>query len=185
MALITNAATRIDIVVRKESGSLGSDTITSDKSVKENQEEKQESESSSREDRLKKKIIRTAVTHTMSSVLQVGQQTANYITGGIGLYSGDSSYQDYCQRQVEIVTDTVNVASAIGLNTMYGTIYSGGNIGIGLLNGVIGGFSSLSSKYFKYARRHREYDYKVFKENNSIEYNRSRANINLTNGRLR
>ena len=181
MALTTNAATRVEIVVRKESGALETQA-NSDESVKAKQED---NDTSTYDDRLKSRIKRVALTHTMSAAMQITQQTAHYITGGIGVYSGDSSYQDYCQRQVEIVNDVVSTTSAFALNTMYGTIYSGGNIGVGLLNGVIGGMSSLTGKYFKYAARHRERDFKVFKENNAIEYNRSRANINLTNGRLR
>ena len=183
MALVTNAATRVEIVVKKEVGAIDTQT-NSDESVKAKQEDKEELEAA-KEARLKSRIRRVALTHTMSAALQIGQQAGHYITGGIGTYSGDSTYQDYCQRQLEIVTDTVGVTSSFALNTMYGTIYSGGNIGVGLLNGVIGGMSSLTGKYFKYAARHRERDFKVFKENNSIEYNRSRANINLTTGRLR
>ena len=37
----------------------------------------------------------------------------------------------------------------------------------------------------KYAGREREFNYKVFKENNAIEYQRARASINMTTGRLR
>lgn len=183
MAIISKATNRIDIVVSAEYSSNDNNTQDASTSPKENQEEKDNEEkvNISRS----KRITRTLLTHSMASGIQMTFQTLNYAVGGVGTYTGDESYQNYQQRQLEIFQDSQNVISSFGLNAMYGFIYSGGNPLVAGANALIGGASSLTSKYFKYAARHREYNFKVFKENNAIEYNRARANINLTYGRLR
>ena len=178
MAIISKATNRIDIVVRADYGNM-ENTQNSSTSPKEEQDEKEQSPTR------KSRAIRTLTTHALSSSITIAFQGANYAVGGSGIYTGDESFQNYQQRQIEIVQDVQNVASSVGLNAMYGLIYSGGNPLIGSINAGLGAMTSLTSKYVKYAARHREYNYKVFKENNAIEYNRSRANINLTNGRLR
>ena len=60
----------------------------------------------------------------------------------------------------------------------------GGPIGSAIGAGL-GAIQSGLSLAVKYAGREREFSYKVFKENNAIEYRRARASINLTTGRLR
>ena len=67
-----------------------------------------------------------------------------------------------------------------------GAVYGawGGPIGA-ILGATFGAISSGASTAVKYLGREREFNYKVFKENNSIEYQRARASINLTTGRLR
>ena len=179
MAIISKATNRIDIVVRADYGGATSDnTQSASTSPKEEQDLKTDEKRNTKQ-------IRTLTTHALSASLTIAFQGANYAVGGSGIYTGDESFQNYQQRQIEIVQDVQNVASSVGLNMMYGLIYSGGNPVVGAINAGIGAMTSLTSKYVKYAGRHREYNYKVFKENNAIEYNRSRANINLTNGRLR
>ena len=182
MAIISKATNRIDIVVRAEYSSVDTNTQDTSTSPKEEQEEKEEKSTNIARN---KRTTRTLLTHALSSGIQMTFQTWNYAVGGVGIYTGDESYQNYQQRQLEIVQDSQSVISSFGLNAMYGFIYSGGNPLVAGTNALIGGMSSLTSKYFKYAQRHREYNYKVFKENNAIEYNRARANINLTYGRLR
>ena len=67
-----------------------------------------------------------------------------------------------------------------------GAVYGawGGPIGA-VLGATFGAISSATSIGVKYAGREREFNYKVFKENNAIEYQRARASINMTTGRLR
>lgn len=186
MALITNAAQRIEIVVRKEIG-LGGDGASSDISPKDNQETNQQDKGGETKGltRLQKRVRTSLNMHAIATANQMINQTANYIVGGLGIYSGDSSLQDYAQRQVEKFTDTTGVLSSISMGAISGFMVSGGNIGVAAISAGISAASTLSSKYYKYAGRHREYYFKNFKENNAIEYNRSRANINLTTGRLR
>ena len=54
-----------------------------------------------------------------------------------------------------------------------------------IIGGSLGAISSGASIGAKYASRRRDFSYKIFKENNAIEYQRARASINYTTGRLR
>ena len=67
-----------------------------------------------------------------------------------------------------------------------GAIYGAWGGPVGAVLGVaFAGLTTASSIGMKYMQREREFNYKQFKENNSIEYRRARASINLTTGRLR
>lgn len=180
MALMTNAATRVDIVVSKVSG--GGDGDGSNESPKEQNEEKK---AEAKAQRIKQRTKRMITRKIIAATIQLTEQTVNYYNSGIGTYSGDSAYQDYQQRQAEKVLDTVNIGSSAGMGFMNGLMVSGGNPAVGLAVAGLQTITTLTSKYYKYAQRHRDYNLKTFKENNAIEYNRTRANINLTNGRLR
>lgn len=183
MALMSNAATRIEIVVSKgASGGSGNEETTSEESPKQKTEEEKKTEESARINARTKRMVSRKI---LGSAIQMTEQTANYISSGVGTFTGDSAYQDYVQRQSEKVLDTVNIGSSAGMGFVSGMAVSGGNPLVGLAVAGIQTISTLTSKYYKYAQRHREYNLKKFKENNSIEYNRSRASINLTNGRLR
>ena len=86
------------------------------------------------------------------------------------------------ERRFEIVQDATNFASSVAMGAAYGS--AGGPYGAAI-GAVLGAVSSGVSLAFKFAGRQRDFEYKVFKENNAIEYQRARASINLTTGRLR
>jgi len=67
-----------------------------------------------------------------------------------------------------------------------GAVYGawGGPIGA-IIGATLGAVSSSVSIGLKYAAKKEEYNYKAFKENNAIAYQRARASISLTTGRLR
>ena len=184
MALTSKAATRVEIVVTKNNAS-GSGGLASDTSPLESKGKTKKVSEEERQARLTARQNRLLMRHALGSTIQILEQTTNYAFRGIGLASGDSAYQDYMQRQSEKVLDSVGILSSMGMSFGAGMAISGGNVMIGLTNMAITSMSTLTSKYFKYAGKYREYNYKTFKENNAIEYNRSRASINLTNGRLR
>lgn len=129
-----------------------------------------------------KRVIKTNTTHALAVTKQVVDLGLEYWVSGLGNKNGDQAYQEQVQRQFEIVKDVTNVASSIGMGALYGSW--GGPIGA-VLGAVFGAVSSGVSTATKYAGREREFNYKAFKENNSIEYQRARANINMTTGRLR
>lgn len=129
-----------------------------------------------------KRVIKTNTTHALAVSKQVIDLGIEYWVGGLGNKYGDQAYQDNVQRRVEIVKDVTNVASSIGMGALYGAW--GGPIGA-VLGAVFGAVSSGVSTAVKYAGREREFNYKVFKEENAIEYQRARASISLTTGRLR
>lgn len=129
-----------------------------------------------------KRVIKTNTTHALAVSKQVVDLGIEYWIAGIGNKYGDQAYQDNVQRKFEIVKDVTNVASSIGMGALYGSW--GGPIGT-VLGAVFGAVSSGVSTAVKYAGREREFNYKMFKENNAIEYKKARAGINLTTGRLR
>ena len=83
---------------------------------------------------------------------------------------------------MEKVQDVTNIASSVAIGITYGSW--GGPVGAAF-GAAFGLITSGTSAVVKYAKRQRDFDYKVFKENNAIEYNKTRAGINLTTGRLR
>ena len=129
-----------------------------------------------------KRIIKTNTTHGLAVAKQVVDLITEYYVGGIGQRNGDQALQDQINRKVEIVKDTTNIASSIAMGALYGSW--GGPAGA-VLGATFGAISTGVSTAIKYANRERDFNYKVFKENNAIEYQRSRAGINLTTGRLR
>jgi hypothetical protein len=129
-----------------------------------------------------KRVIKTNTTHSLAVSKQVIDLGIEYWVAGLGNKNGDQAMQEQVQRQVEVVKDVTNIASSIGMGALYGAW--GGPIGA-VLGALFGAVSSGVSTAVKYAGREREFNYKMFKENNAIEYQRARASINLTTGRLR
>lgn len=176
---------RIEVIVRKEGGSA--DTNSKEKSTDEvggNEGEKTWRTSifgSEKPERIHR-VLKTNLTHAWAVTQQVGQLALQYWVGGIGYQNGDQALQDNISRKIEIYKDATGFASSVGMGVLYGSW--GGPIGA-IFGGLFGAISSGSSLAVKYQSRQREYNYKVFKENNAIEYQRARANINLTAGRLR
>ena len=129
-----------------------------------------------------KRINRINATHAIGVMRQVASYAISYEINGQAMINGDSAYGDAINRSIEVLQDTTGVASAFLTGALYG---SGG----GLIGAVVGslasGTSAIASLTFKYINRQREYDYKMFKIDSGIEYKRARANISLTNGRLR
>lgn len=129
-----------------------------------------------------KRLIRVNATHTLAVARQWANLEINYATTGISYVTGDSAYQDLVQRRIEQFQDSTNVATSIVIGGLYGA--SAGPLGA-VLGATIGGATTGISTIYKYRTRERDYDYKLFKENNSVSYMRARANVNLTTGRLR
>ena len=174
---------RIEVIVRKDTGGSlpgtnekDADEVSADGSSKDSKKGLGMSEAR------KRRLVKTNLTHGLSASHQMADLYINYRIGGLGYENGDQNYQDAFRRNMEKFQDGSNLATSIAMGASYGSW--GGPIGaaFGALFGLVTTGSSLSAKY---AGREREYNYKMFKENNAIEYNRARANINLTTGRLR
>lgn len=174
---------RIEIIVRKEGGSAQSNAEeTQAEDVGGRETTWRTSVFGSEDPKRIKRVIKTNTTHALAITKQVLDLGIEYWVSGLGNKYGDQALQENVQRQVEIVKDVTNVASSIAMGAVYGAW--GGPIGA-VLGAVFGAVSSGVSTAVKYAGREREFNYKMFKENNSIEYQRARASINLTTGRLR
>ena len=173
---------RIEIIVRKEaSGGQDGAKETESENVSSTGTQT-ETQTSGGLTARQKRIIKTNTTHILAFTKQMAQMGMNYYIQGIGLRTGDQSLQESVERQVELVEDGTNFASSISMGALYGSW--GGWVGT-LVGASIGGLTSAASIASREKGRERTFNYKVFKENNAIEYQRARASISLTTGRLR
>ena len=165
---------RIEVIVRKDSGA--SIKGANERGAEQTAEEQTSSTSSARgSSAVSARFIRINTTHTLAVAKQIGNTSLNYIIQGLGDKYGDQALQENMERRFEIVQDATNFASSVAMGAAYGSA----------IGAVLGAVSSGVSLAFKFAGRQRDFEYKVFKENNAIEYQRARASINLTTGRLR
>ena len=120
-------------------------------------------------------LARNAVNLTMSFT----NMRINQITNT----SGDSNYQDHVRRQFEVVEDTSRFAT----NVLSSTV-SGASIG-GAIGACIAFATSVLTQSISYAQKYegRNIDNAItqWKENHSINYNKARAGVDLTDGRSR
>lgn len=169
---------RIEVIVRKEGGGVtGGRTIDADQV-----ENPTDTDAGTTEGRISNRFLRTNLTHGFATIRQVGLLGANYVIQGIGNYTGDQAYQQLVEREVEIYQDVTGFASSVAMGALYGSAGHAPGAVLGALFAAAGSGASLGVKY---ASRERDFNYKVFKENNAIEYQRARASISLTAGRLR
>jgi len=182
MALTERGVQRIEIIVRKSGGDgmTGAKEKSADNA---NNESKQNDENTQGVKGKKGDVWwRTQITHATAVAKQMATQWFNYAVAGVGYKTGDQALQQQIERQVEQVSDVTNIATSIAMGATYGS--AGGPLGA-LLGATMMGTQTASSTLLKYETRHRDYNMKMFKENNAIEYKRARAQINLTTGRLR
>ena len=127
-------------------------------------------------------FARINATKMLSLGLMAGRLGMNYYVGGIAYRNGDSAMQEAVQRNIEMAEEGVSLIAAVGIGATYGS--AGGAIG-SLIGATIGLVGTGVSLFVKYKGKYRDYDAKVFKEENGIEYRRARAQVSLTTGRLR
>lgn len=173
---------RIEVIVRKEGTGFAGANETSADEVGGKQATWRTAIFGSENPKRIKRVIKTNATHAYAVSKQVALLAIGHYVGGIGYRNGDQALQETVARNIERVKDYSNIASSVIMGTVYGSW--GGPIGA-VLGATLAGISTGVSTWVKYAGRERDYDYKMFKEQNAIEYNRARAGINLTNGRLR
>lgn len=174
--LLRQGTERIEVVVRKEGGGSvkGANETAAD--------EKTAGGGQTAEAGKQTRFTKTVLKHSFSASKQLVSTAVDFWATGIGYQYGDQALQDRTQRVIEQVRDVENTAISIAMGAT-GFAWAGLP---GIAFGAIAGAAqSLSSIAFRQARREREFDFKVFKENSSVEYARARANINLTTGRLR
>lgn len=184
MAYYQQGTQRIEVIVRKEGGGA-SDVGAKEKNTDDIGEKETTWRTSvfgSENPQRIKRVIKTNLTHALAVSKQVIDLGIEYYQSGLGMKYGDQAYQEQVSRSFEIFKDTSNVASSVAMGALYGSW--GGPIGA-VFGAALGAVSTGASLATKYLGREREFNYKVFKENNSIEYRRARASINLTTGRLR
>ena len=179
--MLKQQSQKIEVIVRKEGGAGAKNAKETDTENVGSQNGEQ-STSTGGLSRRTKRFIQVNSTHAFAVAKQGANALVSYIVGGLGGKSGDEAYQDKVNRQVEIVQDVGNLATSVAMGAGYGAV--GGPVGM-VLGASFALASNLISLGSKYATRERDFDFKMFKENNAVEYKRARAGINLTTGRLR
>lgn len=175
---------RIEIVVRKDSsgGTQNNKTVDVENSGGGRQTTWRTTAFGSESSTRQKRIIATNTTHLLSVLKQGVGLFVQYKINELSYINGDEAYSDRINRNIEQITDFTNTASNVARGMVFGAW--GGPVGI-IMGGLLGGLTSAFSLASKYETRELNYSFKVFKENNAIEYKRARANLNLTTGRLR
>ena len=174
---------RIEVIVKKEGGTssqINAKEKNTDNIGGENEEYSFWLGTANRN--RKHRVVKTNTTHGLAILKQGLDLGIEYFIAGMGNKYGDQSYQEQVSRRFEMVKDVTGFASSVGMGALYGSW--GGPIGA-VLGATFGAVSTATSIGVKYMGRERDFNYKVFKENNAIEYQRARASINLTTGRLR
>lgn len=187
MSLYQQGTQRIEIIVRKDisDSDNGAKEVDTENVTASNAETSTATTSGSgggMSSYRKARMIKSNTLHGLTVMKQVGETALNYYVSGLGDRYGDEALQARAERVVEVVTDVTGFASSIAMGVAMGSW--GGPVGM-LVGGLTAGISSATSTGAKYAARRRDFGYKIFKENNSIEYRRARASINYTTGRLR
>ena len=186
MALFTQGAQKIEVVVRKElvdEATAGANEKPAENAGNSSDENAQSSSGgSSAFGKRGKNFARINATKAISAVLMTGRLSLNYYVGGIAYRNGDSAMQEAVQRNFEIAEESIGVLSAIGIGATYG---SAGGVAGAIIGATLGAATAGTSLAVKYMGKYREYDAKMFKEENAIEYRRARAQVSLTTGRLR
>ena len=172
---------RIEIIVRKDAGGGIAGAKQMDTDEASSNEKQDYKKTGGRSQRIKRRIV-TNTMHSIAVAKQMFTLGANFFISGIGNYSGDEALEQQIHRNFEIANDASNFLSSFIMGGVYGAW--GGPIG-SVFGASLGAIQSGLSLAVKYVGREREFSYKVFKENNAIEYRRARASINLTTGRLR
>ena len=185
MALTEKGTQRIEIIVKKstDGGQAGAKEKSAE-NAQANSEETQDQEQQGKgvSTKLSKSFWRTQTTHALAVAKQAGTLWLNYEISGLGYKYGDQALQQQVERKVEQISDVTNIATSMAMGATYGA--AGGPLGMAIGALMMGTQTGIST-HFKYQTREREYNMKMFKENNAIEYKRARAQINLTTGRLR
>jgi len=129
------------------------------------------------------RMTKNSIMHYGNMAKQMVMKVGRYYISGIKYKTGDEALQDMVDRTLDIVTDYSNLAVQTAFGAYYGARFGG------VIGGVIGGATSFASGAagiaFNRSSARRDYNMKIFKEENGIAYRRSRADINFTNGRLR
>lgn len=183
--MLTDRGTkRIVVVVRKDGGGgVDEPAGAGNKKADESGDSWKKKWFGSNDIRRVRRVIKTNLTQlAVHSFQNIERPLVNFWLQGIGIENGDDALKQITDRKTEIVRDGLSAAMSVSMGVFYGSW--GGPVGM-IVGGITGAMSSVSSLAYKYSTAEREFNYNKFKENNSIQYTRARANISLTTGRLR
>ena len=121
--------------------------------------------------------------NVVRSVKNITTQVANAGIGQLAYVTGDTNYQASVQREAEVIGDTANSITNVGLATASGAMI-GGPLGAAFALASSAISQSISLAY-KYENRNIQNAISTWKENQSVNYNKARAGVDLSDGRTR
>lgn len=122
------------------------------------------------------------VAYAASQMISLTKQSANYFISDIGRQNGDSNYQAQINRSIEIAKDIAGIGISAFAGAKLGAVGGPAGIAVGAIIGLV---SSAANLGLRQAERSRSYAHQQFIDNNSQAVRKSRADFNLTTGRLR
>lgn len=186
--LYSQGTHKIEIVVRKDATTVGEAEGTKERTTDETGAKEiadaqgtggEQGEGNSRTDR-RPAIVK--VGHVIGTARHIASLGINYYIQGIGRQQGDNAYQDYVARRMEIFND----AASLGLSVVMGARFGAAGGPVAMASTAAFMFASQAASLMaKYANRERDFRYDLMKQEQGVAYQRSRAEINLTTGRLR
>jgi hypothetical protein len=120
------------------------------------------------------------ITRTLKNVTT---QISNSAIGQLSNVTGDTNYQAVVQRNFETATDVLNGVTNTALATASGFMI-GGPLGAAFALASTSIQQGMSYAY-KYENRNIQNSISSWKENQSVNYNKARAGVDLTDGRTR
>jgi len=135
------------------------------------------------DDSTKKKTLKQfAMVGAISVAKQIVFTGFDYYVGGIGMKNGDQALQDQVNAKISMVKDVINVGTSIAGGAIAGSAFGPVGTVVGAIVGVVSSGISIASRELEAKR---QYDFAMFKENNAIEYNKARAGLFGSDGRVR
>lgn len=181
--LYQQGTNRIEVVIRKEETTAQQDGETADKITADNQQGQQDGQGGvSGGASATARFMRVNLSKAVGLAKELANIGSQYYQHIQGLRNGDEALADNIDRNFEIVQDVGGTASHIAMGALFG---SSGGVGGAVIGASVAAISSGVSLASKYANRQLDFDYKRFREDNGTAYQRARASINLTTGRLR
>ena len=185
MALFSQSTQRIEVIVRKEdtgAATAGANEENPEKAGQVSEGGADASGTPSTYSSSSKINFRITATKTLAAGIAIGRLMLNYYVAGTSYRNGDDAMQEATQRNIEMIEEGASILASAGMGALYGA--RGGPWGAAI-GAALGLATTATSIGLKYANKRREYNLKIFKEENAVEYTRARANLSLTTGRLR
>ena len=172
---------RIEVVIRKEES--GQSLVGAKEKQADEIDAENAGKSEAQKEKSEKRTLFLNTMHLANVAISSAKASARTYINNLSNAYGDEAYQAQANRKIEFLGDTLGNMIYVAGATITG-IRFGGTIGaiLGATGSMVNVVSNLANKFIG---RELEYNTKVAKENNSIEYKRAISHINLTNGRLR
>ena len=171
MAVYNQQDNRLDVYIHADS--VGASDRPNEKST--NPNDKEENTLDNSRHKISKRQISKAINVSRTMVNIATRQVPNFVIGQFSNMTGDSNYQAICQRNMERFQDVSSAVMGIGASAVL----------FGPAGAMMAGIGTALSLTSKYESRNIETGLSIWKQEQSINYNKARSGIDITDGRTR